>query len=67
MMNVFRRNNSQVRREFYLKSGKPPCSNRLDDFIERIKDDMSTNMISEADGTSLIIMTTLLINMQSAT
>ena len=66
MMNVFYRDKTEEKRDLHRERGRPSAHNGLDAFIKRIQEDISKNMISEADGTSLIIMTTILINMLSA-
>jgi hypothetical protein len=66
MMNILYRHKTEEKRDLHRERGRPSADNGLDAFIERIQEDISKNMISEADGTSLIIMTTLLINMLSA-
>ncbi|MEN6318588.1 MAG: hypothetical protein ABFD82_07515 [Syntrophaceae bacterium] len=62
MMTVIWKDNSEEKRSLYREIGKSSGFKGLDSFIKRIEEDMATNMISETDGLSLIVMTTFLIN-----
>jgi hypothetical protein len=65
MMTVYYDINSEVKRDLHRENGKRTGFKGLDSFIKRIQEDMDTNLISETDGLSLIVMTSFLMNMMS--